>query len=232
MAVGVMPLGVGVEGGEGEGEEERLEREALRAEALCEVRRAMALLEDTLLADGREWVLGGGGGGGDGDGDRDGRTGPTLADIEAVWVFHWMIGIPGALFDAGYVSAERFPRVYAWVARFQAAVGAAKAGVVVKGVDGEEAAAVLKGQKEGVGYFEEEGVVDASDPIVKVYGLEKGSRIEVWPTDSGAGHRDQGRLVSLDAEEVVWETDVGVRVHAPRHGFRVRLVKPKEEAGV
>jgi hypothetical protein len=223
-----MPLGVGVVEGEEVGEEERLEKEALRAEALCEIRRAMALLEDTLLADGREWVLGSGGGAA----AEDGRTGPTLADIEAVWVFHWMIGIPGALFDDGYVSAERFPLVYAWVARFQAAVWAAKAGVVVKEIDGEGAAATLKGQKEGVGYFEEEGVVDASDPIVKVYGLEKGSRIEVWPTDSGAGHRDQGRLVSLDAEEVVWETDVGVRVHAPRHGFRVRLVRPAEESGV
>ncbi|EAQ92399.1 hypothetical protein CHGG_00634 [Chaetomium globosum CBS 148.51] len=191
----------------------------------------MALLEDTLLADGREWVLGGGGGG-DGGGSEGARKGPTLADIEAVWVLHWMIGIPGALFDAGYVSAERFPRVYAWVARFQAAVGAAKAGVVVKGMSGEEAAVVLKGQREGVGYFEKEGEVDAADPIVKVYGLEKGSRVEVWPTDSGAGHRDQGCLVSLDAEEIVWETDAGVRVHAPRHGFRVRLARPVEEVGV
>lgn len=48
-----------------------------RPEALAEIRDAAELLETTLLADGREWVL---------------KTpGPTLADIEAVWVLHWVV---------------------------------------------------------------------------------------------------------------------------------------------
>lgn len=50
---------------------------AARPEALAEVRDAAELLETTLLADGRDWVLGG-------------TPGPALADIEAVWVLMWV----------------------------------------------------------------------------------------------------------------------------------------------
>jgi glutathione S-transferase len=197
--------GGGGGGGDGDVRDREKENEVVRAEALREIRDAMALVEGTLLADGRDWILGG--------------EGPSLADVEAVWVFHWLIWMPGAL-DKEQVSAERFPKVYAWVERFQRAVGEAKGAGQVTTVGGEEAAGVIKGEE--TRFFEGEGEVDGSEPIVRVYGLEKGQRVEVWPTDSGAGHRDRGRLVGLGADEVVWETDAGVRVHAPRHGFRVQ----------
>ena len=50
---------------------------AVRPEALVEIREAAELIETTLLADGRDWVLG--------------TSGPTLADIEAIWVLHWVV---------------------------------------------------------------------------------------------------------------------------------------------
>jgi hypothetical protein len=50
--------------------------------------------------------------------------------------------------------------------------------------------------------------------------------VSVWPTDTGTKNRDTGALVALSTAEIVIETktneDRVVRVHAPRHGFRVR----------
>lgn len=67
--------------------------------------------------------------------------------------------------------------------------------------------------------------VDEGDPS----GLRLGEMIEVWPTDSGVRHRDRGRLVGLNEKEVVVQTQggqvAGVRVHVPRHGFRLRRFK-------
>ncbi|KAK5661462.1 hypothetical protein OQA88_11363 [Cercophora sp. LCS_1] len=108
---------------------------------------------------------------------------------------------------------------FAWVERFQGVVSQKKG--TVGRVNGEEAARMIR----EAGWVEEEGTVDKEDPVVKLFGLTKGDLIEVWPTDSGSGHVDSGRLVAMGREEVVWETERGYRVHAPRKGFRV---KPKE----
>ena len=43
------------------------------------------------------------------------------------------------------------------------------------------------------GFAEENIDVDESDPS----GLKAGEWVEVWPTDSGIRHRDQGSLVGL-----------------------------------
>lgn len=189
---------------------ERLTREtaaALRPEAVNEIRQVMDLLETTLLADGREWVL---------------KTAkPSLADIEAVWPLHWLAGMPGAL-PADQVSEKQFPRVYAWIQRFQKAVSAAKAAQPKPTtVSGEQAQDIITSAP----FSEEEGDVDAADGLAAFHGLSKGRRVALWPTDTGANHKDVGRLVSLTASEVVIEPEaegVQVRLHAPRHGFRVR----------
>jgi len=179
---------------------------ALRPEAMSEFRDAMDMLETTFLADGREWILGG--------------QGPTLADIEAVWLVHWLTGLKGAV-DEAVISARNFPKVYAWVGRFQAKAAAVKGqGVVIEKVGGEEAKEIINESE----FVEEEGVVDGDEPLVKFYALERGQKVEVWPVDSGSAHIDTGRLVSVDAREIVWETDQRMRVHAPRHGFRIRPV--------
>lgn len=177
---------------------------ALRPEALNEINNAMELLETTLLADGRDWIL---------------KTDkPSLADIEAVWPFIWLISLPGAL-PEDQVSAEKFPKVYSWVDRFEEAVSsAADAQGKPRRVKGEEA----QGMIAGAPYNESESRVEETEPAVKFHGLRKGSLVELWPTDTGSGHRDIGKLVGLDSKEIVIETEAGVRLHAPRHGFRFR----------
>jgi len=73
-------------------------------------------------------------------------------------------------------------------------------------------------------FAEEEGDVDVNDPT----GLKKGDQVEVWPIDSGFTRKDRGALVGLDGREIVVDgrTEKGerVRIHAPRHGFRLRGV--------
>jgi hypothetical protein len=138
----------------------------------------------------------------------------------AVWPFHWLTTLKGAL-PPSYISADLFPKVFAWIARFDKVVrDAAKAKGKAKTVTGKEAVAIIEGSE----FAESEGDVEVGDPLE----LAKGDMVEVWPTDSGFNHKDRGRLVSLCGREVViasrTEGGVEVRVHAPRHGFRVRGV--------
>lgn len=180
-----------------------------RAEAAADLRGLLELLETALLADGRDWVLG--------------TDAPALADIEAVWLLHWLRGIPGAL-PADQLSERQFPRTFAWVERFDGAVAAARKRLGrVPVLSGEQAAAAIVGSP----YHEEAAQVARAEPIVQVLGLKQGDRVVVYPTDSGSSHKDSGSLVGLDDKEVVFETKAelqgspAVRVHAPRHGFRV-----------
>ncbi|KAK4200676.1 hypothetical protein QBC40DRAFT_173387 [Triangularia verruculosa] len=188
----------------------REERELSRAEALVEVQNSVRLLEESILSDGRDWVLGG----------RE----PTRADVEGVWVVHWLLTLPKPhdehAVDRGVINKERYPRTMGWVNRFDEFVNGleGREGRVVKG---EEAAGMVLGGKKGGDNIG----VDERDPVVKVQGLKKGDVVEVYPTDSGSGFRDRGRLVGVGEREVVWENEKGVRVHAPRVGFRVVGVK-------
>ena len=200
-----------------------------RQEAMLAIREVFVLLEGTVLADGRDWVLG--------TGDDDG---PKLADIEAVWLIHWLTGLKGAL-DESVISPEKFPRVYAWVERFQRRVTEAKGRVEVRSVDGREAKGIIDQAKAAGGVFDAAAAaevgIDESDPVVRFYGLKKGDVVEVWPTDSGSAHVDVGRLVGIGEREVVFETlggegegeGGGYKVHAPRKGFRVRPVRPDRD---
>ncbi|KAM0420853.1 hypothetical protein ACHAPT_011383 [Fusarium lateritium] len=183
---------------------------ARKPEALVEVARALGFLETTLLADGRDWILG--------------TDKPSLADIEAIWPFHWMTGLPGALPEDRF-SSSTYPRVYAWIRRFQDAVSAAKkrAGPPVT-LTGEEAAGEIRAGS----FCEAEKDVEPGDAVVLAQGLRKGVAVMVWPTDTGSSGRDEGTLTSIDGEEVVYETgsvEGFVRVHAPRHGFRIERVR-------
>lgn len=196
---------------------------ALGPEALADLRDYCQLLEETVLADGREWIL------------KGNDKGPGMADIEAVFVLYWVMSLPGAL-PKGLFGEERFPRVWKWVERFRVAVGesTASASAEKKGesrvttVKGDKASEMILGAEWNEKDVEEKGV-DAREAIVQFHKLGKGTVVEVWPTDSGSAlaHRDVGRLVRLDAREVVIENEKGVRIHAPRHGFRV---KPSAQA--
>ncbi|KAK1511857.1 glutathione S-transferase [Colletotrichum tamarilloi] len=160
-----------------------------RPNAVNEIRRTVALLETTLLADGRDWV--------------SGTKSPSLADIEA------------------------FPKVFAWIERFQKTTSdARKAAGKVATVSGDEAAEIVVSSS----YNESTtGGVDAKDLLVIAQDLKAGDEVIVWPADTGASHKDTGKLVSLDGDEVVFEVTgpkgTSVRVHAPRHGFRVEKLE-------
>jgi glutathione S-transferase len=194
----------------------KLSKEAMdrnRPEAVVEICRALDFLETTLLTDGTDWVLG--------------TERPSLADIEAVWPFHWLTGLPGAL-PAEHVSPEIYPRVFAWIARFQKAISAAKAATgKPQTLSGEEAATIIAQApfNEGLEQFDEK------DSVAEAEGLKKGATVMLWPTDSGSSHRDVGTILSLNGHEVVIETkgkNGAVRLHAPRHGFRLRKYQPEE----
>ena len=120
------------------------------------------------------------------------------------------------------LSKARYPKVYAWVARFQDALAnATKANYQPPALTGVEMLELIAESD----YAELEGEVDTGDPL----GLKKGQEVEIWPTDSGVNHRDQGKLVSLNVNEVViskWTKEGGeeVRVHFPRTNFRIRPV--------
>ncbi|SLM34818.1 Thioredoxin-like fold [Lasallia pustulata] len=119
----------------------------MRPEALAHVRDAFDLLETGLLADGREWVL------------KTER--PSLADIEAVWPFHWLAGIQGAL-PPTIISAKQYPKVFAWIDRFQTAVSAARSSApkptTLKGADA--VAQITQAE-----FSDPEGQVDENDPL-------------------------------------------------------------------
>ncbi|KAI9872083.1 MAG: hypothetical protein M1830_002087, partial [Pleopsidium flavum] len=152
----------------------------MRPEALADVRDMFAFLETTLLADGRDWIL---------------KTeNASLADIEAVWPFHWLTDLKGAL-PSDLVSGKQFPKVFSWIERFRKAISAAKSSapkpIRLKGADAVKRIVAAD-------FAEPEEDVDQTDPL----GLNKGEDVQVWPIDSGFTHKDQGRLVSLTAKEV------------------------------
>ncbi|TVY22777.1 hypothetical protein LHYA1_G008264, partial [Lachnellula hyalina] len=143
-----------------------------------------------------------------------------LGDGRTVWVPHWLRSLKGAL-PSNYISATQFPLTFAWIQRFDsAAKAAASSSPRAPKITPEEALDIV-----GRGSFPEpEGDVEVNDPS----GLKKGDEIEVWPIDTGFNHRDKGRLVKLDGAEIVIEGKTvkggAIRIHCPRHGFRVRKV--------
>lgn len=179
--------------------------EARRPECLTAIRDGVELLETTLLADGRDWVMGG--------------AGPGLADIEAVWPFIWLAGLPGAL-PADVVGPSRYPKVFAWIERFGMAAEAKIAAGKPKSVAGDEAARIITGS----GFAEHDETVDEAEVVVKAQGLKAGDSVRVWPSDYGSKHKDAGKLVAITSKQIVIETQGAagkVRLHAPRHGFKI-----------
>ncbi|TQS31836.1 hypothetical protein Golomagni_07870 [Golovinomyces magnicellulatus] len=126
---------------------------------------------------------------------------PGLGDIEAIWPMFF---------------------VYAWIARFKAAVTAAEE---KQGKQPTIEAAEAQKIVTAAAYHDKELDVDADDFDVKAMGLKKGDTVTVGPTDFGLTRRDKGTLVGINADEVVIETKTStggtIRAHAPRHSFRI-----------
>ncbi|KAI4258780.1 MAG: hypothetical protein LQ352_001089 [Teloschistes flavicans] len=180
-----------------------------RPEAIAHMRDFFDLVESTILADGRAWIL---------DTER-----PSMADINgknpAIWPFHWLVGMQGAL-PPSLFGKVQFPKIYAWLDRFDKAVkDSKKFAPKVTTLKGAEAIQYIT-QAE---FAEPEGNVDAEDPL----GLEKGQYVESWPIDSGFRHRDSGQLVALTRQEVVLKTQAkighrDIHIHHPRTNFRIQ----------
>lgn len=88
-------------------------QEELRPAALANLRANFDFLE-SVLGDGRAWILGGAN-----------DDGPRLADIHACWIFDWLFQLPGA-FPEEYFSAKKYPKTMAWRDRYNAAIAKAK----------------------------------------------------------------------------------------------------------
>jgi len=119
------------------------------------------------------------------------------------------------------VSQTKYPRVFAWMSRFDGALQSAKdkAPKPTK-VDGATAAKQIFES----GFAETEGTIDAEEPQKD---LRKGDHVELFPTDSGMHNKDNGRLLSLTEDEIVIGLENGLRLHTPRAGFRVRQLGAK-----
>ncbi|KAJ3477456.1 hypothetical protein NLG97_g8833 [Lecanicillium saksenae] len=180
-------------------------RKYQRPASLQKMADMFTLFEETLLADGRTWVLG--------------TQQPNLADIETVWLPNFILEIPGALLDEHF-NAKAYPHVFAWIDRFRAAVDEAKTKNKPRSLSGEEAASEIIQAK----FHEGHGMVDAYDFEAAALGLKKGDTVTVGPTDFGSSCRDVGRLVSLRSQEEVIEAQAGestVRIHAPRQQYSI-----------
>ena len=196
-----------------------------RPESVANMRSCFDLLETTLLADGRDWIL---------------KTDkPSLADIEgwllnnlvpksselifmiAIWPIDWLVELKSSM-PASVVSEKQFPKVCAWIQRFRATLEAAKsAGPAPVSLKGPEAVKLIISSE----FAEPNGGVSENDPL----SFREGTEVEIYPTDSGFMHHDRGRLVTPTPKEatVASRSRVGgreVRIHAPRTGFTVTKV--------
>lgn len=137
--------------------------------------------------------------------------------MAAIWVFDWLDGLKGAL-PRELISEKQYPRVFAWIKRFNAVLRDAKSRAPKPtSLKGDVAAQrILKAP-----FRETDLTVDHTDPL----GLQPGTQVVVYPTDSGSRHQDQGTLIGLSENEIVLSVESQgqeLHVHYPRTGFRIQ----------
>lgn len=176
--------------------------QAGRPEGLQNMRQAFELMEKTFLADGRQWILG--------------TEKPTVADIDAVWPFEWLVvdrGMQGSLPEEHFGEKD-FPKTHAWIQRFMNEVKNAKdKSAKSTKLDGSAMSSQIlhaTSPTESVPF-------DNSDPL----DLNPGDTVEVYPSDYGQAHKDRGTLIGLTASEVVIRNSKGLHLHFPRWNFRI-----------
>ncbi len=145
--------------------------------------------------------------------------GPLMQVPKAIWTFDWLNGLKGAL-PQELISGKQYPKVFAWITRFNNVLEAAKAKapkpVSLKG--GAAAERILNAP-----FVDQDLGVDPTDPLE----LQQGTEVEVFPVDSGIHHHDHGRLIGLSEDEIVLSTLAEgreLRLHYPRTGFRIKSV--------
>lgn len=176
--------------------------EAGRPDGLQNIQHAFMLLETTFLADGSEWVLG--------------TKEPTVADIDAVWPFEWMIvdkGMRGCLPDEQF-GEKIYPRVYGWVRRFMAEVER-------KRKNAEKPAGLDGSAMRNRVLNAESAKHDTSFEFNNALKLQQGDQVEVYPSDYGQMGKSSGALIGLTSTEVVIQNQLGIHLHFPRWNFSI-----------
>lgn len=181
--------------------------EAGRPEGLQNMREAFDLMENTFLADGRQWILGSGK--------------PTVADIDAVWPFEWLVidrGMEGSLPQEQF-GEKNYPKTYAWVQRFMKEVKTTRERSVKPArLDGRATVAKILDASTPT----EPVTFDVNDPLK----LKSEDLVDVYPSDYGQAHKDRGTLIGLTASEIVIRNSKGLHLHFPRWNFRIKPVNP------
>jgi len=179
--------------------------QAGRPDGLQNLRQAFDLLENRFLADERHWILG--------------TEGPSVADIDAVWPFEWLVvdrGMKGALPDEHF-GEKKYPKTHAWIQRIMNRVKTAKENAAKpNSLDGK----TMRDQILSTKHSLEPLSFDENDPL----GFKQGDHVSVYPSDYGQAHKDQGILIGLTVAEVVIRNSVGLRLHFPRWNFRITPV--------
>ncbi|KAF3035405.1 hypothetical protein E8E12_001386 [Didymella heteroderae] len=185
--------------------------QAGRPDGLQNMQQAFDLLENTFLADGRQWILG--------------SEGPCIADIDAVWPFEWLVvdrGMKGALPDKHF-GADKYPKTHAWIQRVMNRVNASKENAAKPiSLDGKTMSAQVLNTKSSP----EPLSFDVNDPL----GFEQGENVEIYPSDYGQAHKDRGILIGLTVSEVVIRNSKGLHLHFPRWNFRIVKVSTLKAA--
>jgi glutathione S-transferase len=181
----------------------RLTAEAMKAgrpDGTQHLQQAFDMLENTFLADGRDWVLN--------------TQEPSLADIDAAWPFKWLMSEPTMKdsLPTEYFNAKNYPKVFAWVERFVAQLEKQREKLPrPTALDGK---AMGKRIIEATTSPENVAFVDAN-PL----GLKQGDEVEIFPSDYGQVGKTAGTLVGLTVHEVVIRNSKGIHVHFPRWNF-------------
>jgi glutathione S-transferase len=182
--------------------------ESGRPDGAQNLQQAFDMLETTFLADGRDWILN--------------TQEPSLADIDAVWPFKWLMSdrnmkdsLPAELFNA-----NKYPKVFAWVERFVMELDKKKKSLPKpSALDGK---AMCKRTLEAATLPE---VVAFTNP--NSHGLEQGDEVEIFPSDYGQMGKTAGTLVGLSVHEVVIRNSKGIHVHFPRWNFTISRAASK-----
>lgn len=182
--------------------------EAGRPDGAQHLQQAFDLLETTFLADGRDWILG--------------TKEPSLADLDAVWPFKWLMMDPmmkGSL-PAQHFNAEKYPKVFSWVERFVSELERKRKQIPrPTALNGN---ALLDRTLNTTSMPENVGFLD-NGPLTLKYGDE----VEVFPADYGQMGKSAGSLIGLTTQEVVILNSKGIYLHFPRWNFTISKSAPK-----
>jgi glutathione S-transferase len=181
--------------------------QAGRPEGAQHLQQAFDLLETTFLADGRHWILN--------------TQEPSLADIDAVWPFKWLMSDPkmNDSLPAEHFNAKKYPKVFAWVKRFVTELDKKKETLPKPNALGGK----TMGKRTLDATTAPEIPFDDDNP----HGFKRGEDVEISPSDYGQTGKTAGTLVDLTVHEVVIRNSKGIHVHFPRWNFAISRAASK-----